>query len=665
MDAILDHAASLTARAIALAAEGRLEEAEANFRAVVRLRPDDAAAHNHLGAVLAALGRTDEAIAAYAQALRLRPELAAAHANRAELLRQQGRFTEALDAFGQASRLQGDSPETHFGLAGTLRSLGRHAEAAAHYRQTLALRPGTVEAMTALAAVLVEEGQREEALAMGRQALGLLNRAAAATCFELGTVFLRVRAFDEAIAAYRHALRSRPDDPDTLNNLGTAFWELGQLEQAETHYRRAHALRGGEAETVNLGNALREQGRLEEAAACYREALARRGDLPETLSNLGVVLSSLGALDEAETALRRALSLRPEWAVAHDNLATVWLCQGKLDAALEGYEDALRHDSGYAEARRNRAMAWLLKGDCVQGWPEYEWRLKCRGVPAVDYPQPRWQGEHLAGRTILLHAEQGLGDTLQFVRYAPLVKRRGGTVLLVCPAPLVALLERTPGIDRVLAAGSPLPPFDVHAPLLSLPLILATRSLAEIPAEVPYLFAAPEAIARWRRTLAAQRGFRVGVAWQGNPRYPLDRQRSFPLVALEPLARVEGVRLISLQKGAGAEQCPALGGRFPIAVLEGWEDGRAGDFPDTAAVVRNLDLVVSPSSALAHLAGGLGARVWVALPTMPDWRWLTDRDDSPWYPRVRLFRQLRPGDWTDVFARMASALEQEARSTPA
>jgi tetratricopeptide (TPR) repeat protein len=498
-------------------------------------------------------------------------------------------------------------------------------------------------------------------LPIARQALRHLGRASAVTCFELGTTFLWLRRLDEAIRAYRQALRLRPDDPGTLNNLGTAFWERGQFEQAEAYYRQAHALGGGAAEILNLGNALREQGRLEEATACYREALRQRGDLPETLSNLGVVLSSLGAHDEAETALRRALALRPDWAVAHDNLATVWFCQGKYDAALEGYEEALRHDPGYAEAHRNRGMIWLLQGDFARGWPEYEWRFQCRVGPAADFAQPRWQGDDLSGRTILLHAEQGLGDTLQFVRYAPLVKRRGGTVLLVCPAPLVPLLERTPGIDRVLAADSPLPSFDVHAPLLSLPLVLGTQTTADIPTDVPYLFAAEEAIERWRHALGGKPGFRVGIAWQGNPRYPFDSQRSFPLAALEPLARVESVDLISLQMGPGTEQRLELGGQFPITVLDGWEEGLSGDFPDTAAVVRNLDLVVAPSTALAHLAGGLGARAWVALPSVADWRWLLDRDDSPWYPSIRLFRQRSPGDWNDVFERMACALERELR----
>jgi Flp pilus assembly protein TadD len=616
-------------RGIALAAQGRLEEAEQSFRHGIRIRPDDASAHNLLGAVLTALEHWDAAIAAYRRAIGLSPGLAAAHANLAEALRRQGRLVEAIDAYRDALQLQGDSPETHFGLGNTLRALGRHAEAVVHFRRTLALRPGTFEATAALAA----------------------------TRFDQATDALRRARFEEAVAGYREALELRPSDPDTLNNLATALWELGHFEDAEVLYRRALALRGGDADILNnLGNALREQGRLEEAAACYGEALRLRSDAPETLSNLGVVLTSMGVLDEAEASLRRAIALRPEWALAHDNLATVLLRQGKPDAALAGYEEALRLDPGYAEAHRNRAMVWLHRGDFEQGWPEYEWRLKCRGRPRVGFSQPHWHGEDLAGRTILLHAEQGLGDTLQFVRFAPLVHQRGGKVLLTCPQPLVALLAHSPGINQVIAAGSPLPHFDVHAPLMSLPLILGTTTDAAIPAEVPYLFPGGDAVERWRRVLAGQSRFRVGIAWQGNPRQRSDRMRSFPLAALAPLARVEGIDLISLQKGAGTEQRTALAGQFPVTVLDGWEQDPVGDFHETAALVRNLDLVVAPCSAVAHLAGGLGVRVWTALAWMADWRWLSERDDCPWYPTMQLFRQRRAGDWNEVFERMARAL---------
>ncbi len=383
------------------------------------------------------------------------------------------------------------------------------------------------------------------------------------------------------------------------------------------------------------------------------------------LTNLGVALSNLGARDEALAYARRAVELRPEWATAHHNLGMVLGRRGETDAALAAYEQVLRIEPEYAEAHRNRALAWLTRGDFARGWPEYEWRWRCRGLERgpFRFTQPCWQGEDLKGRTILLHAEQGLGDTLQFIRYASLVKRRGGRVVLVCPPPLVRLLAGCSSIDHVLAAGSGasqgLPAFDVHAPLMSLPLIFGT-TLDDVPAEVPYLSATPASLERWRSALDEVTGFRVGIAWQGNRRHRNDRLRSFPMAALAPLARVASARLISLQRGAGTEQVGTGDGAFTVLDLDsasGLQTADDRDFLETAAIVSQLDLVVTADTALAHLAGALGVPVWVALPDVADWRWLTDRGDSPWYPTMRLFRQDRPGDWAGVFDRMAEALE--------
>jgi hypothetical protein len=275
------------------------------------------------------------------------------------------------------------------------------------------------------------------------------------------------------------------------------------------------------------------------------------------------------------------------------------------------------------------------------------------------FGQPAWDGSPLGGRTILLHAEQGLGDTLQFIRYAPLVQQRGGTVLVQSPAPLARLLARCPGVDRLVAPGpAPTEAFDVHAPLLGLPGLLGT-SLATVPARVPYLFADAELTAHWRQQLGAIGGFTIGIAWQGNPRHPRDRDRSIPLLQFAPLAGIEGVRLLSLQKGPGRDQLAALAGRFPVTDLSHGLD----DFLDTAAVLMNLDLVITADTALAHLAGALGVPVWVALPFAPDWRWLLGRENNPWYPTMRLFRQAQRGNWESVFDRIVSEVSQVAVAT--
>jgi Flp pilus assembly protein TadD len=653
-----ERAEVLTELGIALAAQGRLDEAEERFRQVAELRPDDPEPHNHLGAVLAALERWDEAIAHYQRAIERRPVFSAVYGNLAEALRGAARFEEALEIYRRALQLQGETAELHYGLGCTLRSLARHAQAVIHFRRALEIRPDTIEVQTCLATTLLAAGRHAEALAAARQ-VRRTESIPAGVSFDLGTTLLKLRHFEEAARWYRQALRLRPDDPDTLNNLGTALWEQGDPEHAEVCYRKALRLRPGDPDVLNnLGTTLREQVCLDEALGYYREALQVRKSAPETLMNLGVVLSDLEQQDAAEDCIRQALGLRSDWATAHDNLGTVLLRQGRQDEALACHEQALELEPEHAEAHRNRAMAWLASGDFARGWPEYEWRLWCRGRAPRGFCQPRWDGDGLAGRTILLHAEQGLGDTLQFIRYAPLVKQRGGRVVVVCPQPLVPIVTTCRGIDQVVPEGSTLPAFDVHAPLLSLPMILGT-TLVTIPVEVPYLWAVARAIDEWRRVLDAGAAFRVGIAWQGNPRQRSDRRRSFPLARLAPLAQVEGVRLICLQRGAGTEQLAVPDGQFPVTVLRGWEE-KAGDLAETAAIMKSLDLVVTPCTALAHLAGALGVHVWVALSRVADWRWLTGLDTSPWYPTMRLFRQTQAGQWDDVFARMADDLNREA-----
>lgn len=318
-------------------------------------------------------------------------------------------------------------------------------------------------------------------------------------------------------------------------------------------------------------------------------------------------------------------------------------------------------DPGSASAHWNRALAYLQHGDFERGWPEYEWRWKRGPTGPRQFPQPAWDGSRLNGRTALLYTEQGYGDMIQFVRYASHVQARGGPVLLECPPALIPLFSTCRGIDQLVPERSPHPPFDVHAALMSLPGLLGT-TLATVPADIPYLHAQPARIDAWAKQLAGLQGFKVGVAWQGNPRHTWDRFRSFPLASLEPIAHVSAVQLVSLQKGLGAEQLHSGTVRFPIIDLGTRLDENGRAFLDTAAVMAQLDLVITADTATAHLAGSLGVPVWVALSALSDWRWLRDRDDSPWYPTMRLFRQKRLGDWADVFGRMAETLAERANS---
>jgi len=375
----------------------------------------------------------------------------------------------------------------------------------------------------------------------------------------------------------------------------------------------------------------------------------------EVLFNLASGAYRQGSLQEGITYYRRVLELQPDHPQAHNGLALALHEQGYLEAAEPHYRRALELMPEFAEARHNWSMVCLLKGDFASGWPEYEWRWKAHGLTEPQFDGRRWTGQPPMGRTILLYCEQGLGDTLQFIRYAAVVKRRGATVVIVCQTALQKLLASASGIDRLVAAGDELPPFDYYAPLLSVPGILKTTQ-ATIPGNVPYLSAAPELVDRWRERINVFTGFRIGIHWQGRSGQGTFRQRDIPLYCFRPLADLPGVRLFSLQKGADTRDLDGGGGTRQLIDFGDAVGTTSGGFMDTAAIMKNLDLVISSDTSIPHLAGALGVPVWVALPYVPNWRWLLDRTDCPWYPTMRLFRQKTPGDWAGVVAEIHAIL---------
>jgi hypothetical protein len=405
------------------------------------------------------------------------------------------------------------------------------------------------------------------------------------------------------------------------------------------------------ARTLAQAKALYRAGQLHDAEQLYRQVLAAEPGNAEAHHNLGGVLTLLDRSDEAAACYRRTLELEPGNAAAYHNLGVVLVREGRLEEALpyQRRAVALRGDS--AEIHCALGGTLLMMGRLDEGWPEYEWRWKLAGTRELPRQCPRWTGTSLAGRTILLDCEQAYGDTLQFIRYAELLKRQGATVIVECMEAIASLLARCPGVDRVVVAGQPLPDVDVHIPLLSLPTIFRT-SLESIPADVPYLRPDPALVESWKNELSSRRELKIGIAWQGNPGQASDRFRSFPLAQFAAIARMPDVQLHSLQMGSGREQLSAFGEPSPVVDL----GDRLGDFHDTAAIVSNLDLLITCDSAPAHLAGALGIKVWVALTLIPDWRWMLGRNDSPWYPSMRLFRQNRPGDWDAVFRNIQAAL---------
>ena len=455
-----------------------------------------------------------------------------------------------------------------------------------------------------------------------------------------------------ALRIYREVVEVEPTVVGAWQMISAIHQLEGRLDQAITGYEQVLRLDPDHFEALNnLGVALHSQGQIENALRCLRRALELKPDYADAHSNRGNALQEQGHLDSAEASYVQALQLKPAHFDALNNLGNTLRAQGKVSESVAAYERALQVKPDNPQVRMSRALCWLQMGDFERGWPEYEWRLKCKEFSIPAFRQPLWDGSPLEGRPILLYADHGLGDSIQFIRYAPLVKARGGRVIVACQQPLARIMATCPGVDQVVAEGSLLPEFAVYSPLMSLPGILGT-SLASVPAEVPYLSADTALVENWHRELEQSGGFRIGIAWQGNPQYRRDHQRSYRLVQLEPLARVAGVRLFSLQKGFGTEQIDELDGRFAVRDL----GSRFCDFMDSAAVMRNLDLVITLDSALAHLAGAVSVPIWVAIPVAADWRWLTEREDSPWYPTMRLFRQKRWGDWDEVFERMVVEL---------
>lgn len=460
----------------------------------------------------------------------------------------------------------------------------------------------------------------------------------------------------EAEALYRRALALRPDHPVALHFLGVLALQTGHAEAAAVLVGRAVALAPADADArVNLGLALAEVGRVEEALESHALALSLAPDHVVALTALGNLLERLGRAVEAEAHQRRALALTTTpaaEAAARANLALTLKAQGRLDETEALQRQAVALDPSLAQAHHSLGMTLLLRGQFARGWREYAWRWRDPGFrsPRRTFPQPAWDGSDPAGVTLLLHAEQGLGDAVQFMRYAPLLAERGARVILELPPELLALAQGLEGSIETIAHGAPPPPFDAHAALLDLPGLLGTDE-DSIPTRVPYLHAPVELVADWRARLG-RGSYSVGLVWAGNPVHRNDRNRSMAADRLVPLLDVPGVRLFSLQVGERAREAPA--GIVDLSP-------RLVDPSHTAAVLEVLDLLICVDTLPAHLAGALGRPAWVLLPFIPDWRWLWAREDSPWYPSLRLFRQRRPGDWDDVVRRVADALTTKDR----
>lgn len=551
--------------------------------------------------------------------------------------------------------------DTAFGAALDHHRAGDLKKASDLYRKILNRAPRHSEALHLLGLATLELGRPE-------RAAQLIAKAAAIApgnklyWLNLGEARRIAGNLDEAAAAYRAALDIDPEFVPALASLGNALRAQGKHDEAIACHRRTGELQPNSAELKsNLGLALKDAGKIDAALAELREAAALSPRHPEIQFNLGNVLLAAGLFEEAEAAFARTVDLDPAHARAWCNRGVALREQGRGVQAAAALWKALGLAPGWADAHWNLGLALLMDGKLGEGWREYEWR---RRIPGFAMPQPTgpgWDGSALAGRTLLLRAEQGLGDAIQFARYARLARGSGGRVVLECPPSLVRLFRNSALCDAVIARGESVV-FDVEAPLMSGPHLI-DPGLDAAPKLVPYLAAEPDLIERWRARLANGTGLKIGIGWQGNPAYRADRTRSIPLADFVPLARIPGVRLISLQKGFGAEQLAAVPPGVKIENFGAELDERTGAFVDTAAVIANLDLVIASDTACAHLAGALGKEVWLALAAAPDWRWGRGSGESPWYPTMRLFRQRLAGDWAEVFSRIADALAERLGRT--
>jgi tetratricopeptide (TPR) repeat protein len=538
---------------------------------------------------------------------------------------------------------------------------GNISRAEASFREVLKLDRRNFHATYFLGVIAAQTGRHDHAVELIGRAIAIdPNRPDAH--YNRGNALLALERLDPALASYDKAIALKPDYLEAWANRGTVLLALARFEQALASYDKVIGLMPRDAVAYyNRGVALEALGRFGEAADSYGKAIALRPDYADAHANRGVALHALARFEEALASYDKAVALRPGHAECWSNRGNPLLTLARFDEALASYDKAIALNPEYADAYHNRGIYRLLTADFDNGLADYEWR-KRKKQPIADrsFQQPLWLGEpDLAGRTILVHGEQGLGDTIQFARYIALLRDRGAAVLFAPQPELKRLMRSLHGDPVIVDIEDRLPDFDFHCPLLSLPLAFRTN-LATIPDQVPYLAAEAERVERWSRTIGHDE-FRIGICWQGSTNLA-DVGRSFPLFEFQGVAQLPGVRLISLHKGAGEDQLAILPEGMVVETLGDDFDTGPDAFLDTAAAMQGCDLVITSDTAVAHLAGALARPTWVALKRVPDWRWMLDRPDSPWYPTMKLFRQQVAGDWRGVFAEIEGELTRLLQS---
>jgi tetratricopeptide (TPR) repeat protein len=601
----------------------RFDDALASYEQALKIRPDHADAFNNRGNTLHELRRFDDALASYEQALKIRPDYADAFCNRGNTLQELKRFDDALASYEQALKIRPDYPQAFYNRGNTLRELKRFDDALASYEQALKIRPDYAEAFN--------------------------NRA---------NTLQELKRFDDALASYEQALKIKPDYADAFNNRGNTLQELKRFDDALASYEQALKIKPGYADAFNnRGNTLHELRRFDDALASYEQALKIKPDYAEALYNQGNTLHELKRFDDALASHEQALKIKPDYAEAFYNRGNTLHELKRFDDALASYEQALKINPDYVDAHWNSSLLHLLLGNFSDGWMLYEWRLKKEDTRHNYYSgqEVSWRGkEDIAGKRLLIHFEQGLGDSIQFARYLYKVVELGAYVIFQVQRPLLSIFASMNLPVTLIAYGDPLPAFDAYCPLMSLPSVFKT-SLDTIPAAIPYLIADQGKVEKRKQQFGPSDQIRVGLVWSGSVSDKNDtkRNRSISLDKMLPLLDLP-IEFHSLQKEYRKDDLAILD-RDPR--IHRHED-ELNDFDDTAALIETLDLVISIDTSVAHLAGAMGKQVWVLVPYLPDFRWLLDRKDSPWYPTLRLFRQDERREWRSVLNEVKTALKK-------
>ncbi len=646
---------------------GNLSQAEDLYRKILETAPGHPDANHLLGMIERQAGRNEQAVEWYSRAIQANPDVAAYHGNLGNAFKDLGRLDEAVASYLKALAIEPDFAEAHSNLGSALKELGRLDEAVASYRKALTIKPDLAGAHNNLGNALKDLGKLDEAVASYRKALAIQPDYAEAHS-NLGNALQDLGALDEAMASYRKALAIQPDYAEAHGNLGNALQELERLDEAVASYRKALAIQPDFVEAhSNLGNALQDLGALDEAVASYRKALAIQPDFAEAHSNLGLALQDLGALDEAVASYHKALAIKPDFVKAHTNLGGTLKEMGQLDEALACHRRAVEIDPDSTDAHYHLSLHLLLLGEMKEGWDEYEWRWRTKyGVLPRDFPQAPWQGEDPGGKTVLVWCEQGIGDEILYAGMIPALTDAGARVILECDPRMVDVFARSfPGVTCIArgAASSPRP-VDARLVEPGIDYQSAAGSLGRWlrpntdPRPGPAAYLAADGAGRdalRERYKADGGGLLVGVAWNSKNKRVGDK-KSLPLLNLGPLAGIPGVQLVDLQYGDTRAERKAFAADTGAEILHDDSIDQMADLDAFAAQVSAMDLVVTVSNTTAHFAGALGVPTWVMLNSTPLSCWLLDRDDSPWYPSVTLFRQAVGGEWADVIKHIVNRL---------